>query len=235
MNIDARIVWEDAIANSVGNTGYPVSLPPSYIPGDLKTIEKRRNDGRRKYVKNLVNRILSNRKKREENLMKKYNQIREFFDGLDAYEIDIEGLGTIRVPINGPAKLVKTSSKKKSNELELRPYRAIKSEVLPDDMNTLNQVNKESRQKNVIEEFEYIQESGGKAIDQLKKIASTNKVGLITYKNGQRRPLSPANASKILKLYKSLNASNRVKMINTINSSPVSLNALTDFINNKNK
>lgn len=233
MNIDARIVWEDAIANSVGNTGYPVSLPPSYIPGDIKNIEKRRNDGRRKYVKNLVNRILNNRKKREKNLMKKYNQIREFFDGLDAYEIDIDGIGTIKVPINGPAKLVKTSSKKKPNELQLRPYRAIKPEVSDVNSNETNQVSKESRQKNVIEKFEYIEESGGKVIDQLKKIVNSKKIGIVTFKNGQRRPLSSVNASRILKLYNNLNASNKVKLIRTINASPASLNTIRDFMQNK--
>ena len=233
MNIDARIVWEDAIANSIGATGSAVSLPPSYIPGDRTNIEKRRKDGRRKEVRNLVNRILSNRQKREEQVMKKYSQFREFFDGLDSYEIDIEGLGTIRVPVNGPAKLVKSSGKKKPGELELRPYRAIKPEASPVQVDGMAQVKKEARQKNVVEESEYIEESGGKVIDQLKKIANSGQAGVVTFENGEKKQMSPASASKVVKLYKNLNPSNRVKMIKSVNSSPAGLGKISSFADSR--
>lgn len=228
MNKESHIVWEDAIANSVGNSGAAVSLPPSYIPGDRSNIERRRKDGRRKEVKELVNRILSNRLKREES-MKKYNQLREFFDGLDSYEIDIEGLGTIRVPVSGPAKLVKSTGKKKPGEFNVRPYRAIKPEDSPEQEDGMSQVKKEARAKNVVEESEYIAESGGKVIDQLKKIANSGQAGVVVFENGQKKQVAPASATKLVKLYKNLNPSNRVKMIKSVNGSPEGLSKLSSF------
>lgn len=69
------------------------------------------------------------------------------------------------------------------------------------------------------EELIPLQESGGKVIDQLKKIAMAGGTGTVQFDDGSRQPVEPAEAGKIVNLYQNLNASNRVKMIKSINSS----------------
>ena len=68
------------------------------------------------------------------------------------------------------------------------------------------------------EELIPLQESGGKVIDQLKKIAMAGGTGTVQFDDGSRQPVEPAEAGKIVNLYQNLNASNRVKMIKSINS-----------------
>jgi hypothetical protein len=69
------------------------------------------------------------------------------------------------------------------------------------------------------EELIALQESGGKVIDQLKKIAMAGGTGTVQFDDGSKQPVEPAEAGKIVNLYQNLNASNRVKMIKSINSS----------------
>ena len=69
------------------------------------------------------------------------------------------------------------------------------------------------------EELLALQESGGKVIDQLKKIAMAGGTGTVQFDDGSKQPVEPAEAGKIVNLYQNLNASNRVKMIKSINSS----------------
>lgn len=69
------------------------------------------------------------------------------------------------------------------------------------------------------EELIALQESGGKVIDQLKKIAMAGGTGVVQFDDGSKQPVEPAEAGKIVNLYQNLNASNRVKMIKSINSS----------------
>lgn len=69
------------------------------------------------------------------------------------------------------------------------------------------------------EELIALQESGGKVIDQLKKIAMAGGTGVVRFDDGSKQPVEPAEAGKIVNLYQNLNASNRVKMIKSINSS----------------
>tara|TARA_Y100000389_G_scaffold18224_1_gene15865 strand:- start:2103 stop:2597 length:495 start_codon:yes stop_codon:yes gene_type:complete len=69
------------------------------------------------------------------------------------------------------------------------------------------------------EELTSLQESGGKVIDQLKKIAMSGGTGNVKFDDGSGQPVEPSEAGKIVNLYQNLNASNRVKMIKSINSS----------------
>ena len=69
------------------------------------------------------------------------------------------------------------------------------------------------------EELLALYESGGKVIDQLKKIAMAGGTGTVQFDDGSKQPVEPAEAGKIVNLYQNLNASNRVKMIKSINSS----------------
>ena len=69
------------------------------------------------------------------------------------------------------------------------------------------------------EELRALQESGGKVIDQLKKISLAGGTGTVSFDDGSKQPVEPAEADKIVNLYQNLNASNRVKMIKSINSS----------------
>lgn len=73
--------------------------------------------------------------------------------------------------------------------------------------------------KSLEEELEALQESGGKVIDQLKKIAMAGGTGTVQFDDGSKQPVEPSEAGKIVNLYQNLNASNRVKMITSINSS----------------
>jgi hypothetical protein len=69
------------------------------------------------------------------------------------------------------------------------------------------------------EELLALYESGGKVIDQLKKIAMAGGTGTVQFDDGSKQPVEPSEAGKIVNLYQNLNASNRVKMIKSINSS----------------
>ena len=73
--------------------------------------------------------------------------------------------------------------------------------------------------KSLEEELQALQESGGKVIDQLKKIAMGGGTGTVQFDDGSKQPVEPSEAGKIVNLYQNLNASNRVKMIKSINSS----------------
>jgi len=76
-----------------------------------------------------------------------------------------------------------------------------------------------NQSKSLEEELEALQESGGKVIDQLKKIAMAGGTGTVQFDDGSKQPVEPSEAGKIVNLYQNLNASNRVKMITSINSS----------------
>ena len=72
---------------------------------------------------------------------------------------------------------------------------------------------------NIAKDLTILQESGGKVIDQLKKIAMAGGTGTVQFDDGSKQPVEPSEAGKIVNLYQNLNASNRVKMIKSINSS----------------
>lgn len=76
---------------------------------------------------------------------------------------------------------------------------------------------------------EYLAESGGKVIDQLKKIANSGEGGVVTFENGEKKTIAPESADKLVQLYKNLNASNRVKMIKNVNSSSGGLERIATF------
>ena len=74
-----------------------------------------------------------------------------------------------------------------------------------------------------------LQESGGKVIDQLKKVIHGGSSGNIVFDSGEKMQINPASAAKLVDLYRNLNASNRVKMIKTINSSASGLTKIQAF------
>lgn len=86
---------------------------------------------------------------------------------------------------------------------------------------------KRKKKKSVHEN--YIIESGGKVIDQLKKIQTSGQRGVVMFDNGEQTQVSPDDANKLVDLYKNLNASNRVKMIKTINSSSSGYQKIASF------
>ena len=59
----------------------------------------------------------------------------------------------------------------------------------------------------------------GKVIDQLKKISAAGGTGTVVFDDGSKQPVNPAEAGKMVTLYQDLNASNRDKMIRSINTS----------------
>ena len=75
------------------------------------------------------------------------------------------------------------------------------------------------RKTTLEEELIALQESGGKVIDQLKKISAAGGTGTVVFDDGSKQPVNPAEAGKMVTLYQDLNASNRVKMIRSINTS----------------
>jgi hypothetical protein len=79
----------------------------------------------------------------------------------------------------------------------------------------------------------YIFESGGKVIDQLKQIAMAGNQGVVVFDNGEKKQISAVNASKIVDLYRNLNASNRVKMIKSVNSSASGLDKIVTFASSR--
>lgn len=84
---------------------------------------------------------------------------------------------------------------------------------------TNRQKREERRVRKAAIQEQELQESGGKVIDQLKKIAQTGGTGNVVFDNGGKTQVSPQEAAKIVSLYRELNASNRVKMIRNINDS----------------
>ncbi len=105
----------------------------------------------------------------------------------------------VRKRLDGRKKDVKTFVKKLLSNREKREERRMKK---------MNQVNED-----------ILNESGGKVIDQLKKIVHGGATGNVVFDNGGKTQVSPQEAAKIVSLYRELNASNRVKMIRNINSS----------------
>lgn len=79
----------------------------------------------------------------------------------------------------------------------------------------------------------YIVESGGKVIDQLKQIALAGQQGVVVFDNGEKSQISPDGANKLVNLYRNLNASNRVKMIKTINSSSAGFEKISTFASSR--
>ena len=45
---------------------------------------------------------------------------------------------------------------------------------------------------------EYLYESGGKVIDQLKKIANSGEGGVIQFENGEKKTIAPESADKLV-------------------------------------
>jgi hypothetical protein len=76
-------------------------------------------------------------------------------------------------------------------------------------------------------------ESGGKVIDQLKQITLGGQQGIVMFDNGEKAQVSPDNANKLVDLYRNLNASNRVKMIKTINSSSAGFEKIASFASSR--
>lgn len=76
-------------------------------------------------------------------------------------------------------------------------------------------------------------ESGGKVIDQLKQIALAGQQGVVMFDNGEKAQVSPDGANKLVDLYRNLNASNRVKMIKTINSSSAGFEKISTFVSSR--
>jgi len=72
-------------------------------------------------------------------------------------------------------------------------------------------------------------ESGGKVIDQLKQITLGGQQGMVVFDNGEKAQVSSDAANKLVDLYRNLNASNRVKMIKTINSSSSGFERISTF------
>ena len=78
-----------------------------------------------------------------------------------------------------------------------------------------------------------LNESGGKVIDQLKKIIHSGGTGDVVFDSGEKMQINPVAASKLVDLYRNLNASNRVKMIKTINSSSSGLTKIQQFADSR--
>lgn len=76
-------------------------------------------------------------------------------------------------------------------------------------------------------------ESGGKVIDQLKQISLAGQQGIVMFDNGEKSQVSPDSANKLVDLYRNLNASNRVKMIKTINSSSAGFEKIATFASSR--
>ena len=76
-------------------------------------------------------------------------------------------------------------------------------------------------------------ESGGKVIDQLKQISLAGQQGMVMFDNGEKAQVSPDSVNKLVDLYRNLNASNRVKMIKTINSSSAGFEKISTFASSR--
>jgi hypothetical protein len=94
-------------------------------------------------------------------------------------------------------------------------------------------VKRKRKKKNVYEQI--LAESGGKVIDQLKKISLGSQQGVVMFDNGEKAQVSSDGANKLIDLYRTLNASNRVKMIKTINSSSAGFEKISSFASSRNE
>lgn len=91
---------------------------------------------------------------------------------------------------------------------------------------------KRKRKKKFNEQTLY--ESGGKVIDQLKQISlGGGPQGMVVFDNGEKAQVSSDMANKLVDLYRNLNASNRVKMIKTINSSSSGFEKISTFASSR--
>lgn len=86
--------------------------------------------------------------------------------------------------------------------------------ILSNREKRLNRRNRKNQQNESL-----LYESGGKVIDQLKKIAKSGQSSPIIFDDGSKLQTSPQDAAKVVELYRNLNNSNKVKMIRTINDS----------------
>ena len=66
--------------------------------------------------------------------------------------------------------------------------------------------------KSLEEELQALQESGGKVIDQLKKIAMAGGTGTVQFDDGSKQPVEPSEAGKIVNLYKLFLKTNILKI-----------------------
>jgi hypothetical protein len=80
-----------------------------------------------------------------------------------------------------------------------------------------------------------LNESGGKVIDQLKKIANSGATGNVVFDNGGKTQASPQEAAKIVSLYRELSASNRVKLIRNINTSSSNYEKIKAFAQSRSQ
>ena len=98
-----------------------------------------------------------------------------------------------------------------------------------------NDQKKETKLREMVRnhQMKQLTESGGKVIDQLKKVIHSGGNGDITFDSGEKMQINPAAASKLVDLYRNLNASNRVKMIKTINSSSSGLVKIQQFADSR--
>jgi hypothetical protein len=80
-----------------------------------------------------------------------------------------------------------------------------------------------------------LNESGGKVIDQLKKIANSGATGNVIFDNGGKTQASPQEAAKIVSLYRELSASNRVKLIRNINTSSSNYEKIKAFAQSRSQ
>jgi len=79
-----------------------------------------------------------------------------------------------------------------------------------------------------------LNESGGKVIDQLKQIAMSSQPSVVMFDNGEKAQVFPDQSQKLVDLYRNLNASNKVKMIKTINSSSSGFEKIMTFLTRAN-
>lgn len=75
----------------------------------------------------------------------------------------------------------------------------------------------------------YLIESGGRVIDELKKIVKSRVTTKVTFQNGESFNVSATNADKILETYRELNSSNRVKFIIMVNTNVAGFNKALAF------
>ena len=78
---------------------------------------------------------------------------------------------------------------------------------------------------------EYVHESSGGNIDQIKQIADSNQPGKIEFLNGESFQLQPAIAQKIFQAYEKLGVQkNRAKFSNAANETTQSFDKILSFV-----